>query len=211
MSSASDGVGGADLIRGLRLGLVATDQRFALQIVGHRRDRHTCSAMPRLRCSDGCGSHIRASSRAWLRCQGRTWAGHYCEGVSGFSLPVVPRYAEVDQQGVVFNGHYLTWFDEACTGFLDHLGVTYPGLIATGHDVQVVHTEIDYLASVRWRDSVRVAVQCERIGCDQLHAGVHGAAAQRRLRRTGRCARPQRLRRGLHRRLGQASDSQPAA
>jgi YbgC/YbaW family acyl-CoA thioester hydrolase len=80
--------------------------------------------------------------------------------VSGFSLPVVPRYAEVDQQGVVFNGHYLTWFDEACTGFLDHLGVTYPGLIATGHDIQVVHSEIDYLAGVRWRDSVRVGVQC---------------------------------------------------
>jgi acyl-CoA thioester hydrolase len=84
--------------------------------------------------------------------------------VSEFSLPVVPRYAEVDQQGVVFNGHYLTWFDEACTGFLDHLGVTYPGLLATGHDMQVVHSEIDYLASVRWRDSVRVAVQCDRIG-----------------------------------------------
>jgi acyl-CoA thioester hydrolase len=79
-------------------------------------------------------------------------------------LPVVPRYAEVDQQGVVFNGHYLTWFDEACTGFLDHLGVTYPGLIATGHDIQVVHSEIDYLAGVRWRDAVRVAVACERIG-----------------------------------------------
>lgn len=84
--------------------------------------------------------------------------------MSAFSLPVVPRYAEVDQQGVVFNGHYLTWFDEACTGFLDHLGVTYPGLIATGHDIQVVHSEIDYLAGVRWRDAVRVAVECERIG-----------------------------------------------
>ena len=84
--------------------------------------------------------------------------------MSTFSLPVVPRFAEVDQQGVVFNAHYLTWFDEACTGFLDHLGVTYPGLIDTGHDIQVVHSEIDYLTAVRWRDSVRVAVQCERIG-----------------------------------------------
>jgi hypothetical protein len=36
-----------------------------------------------------------------------------------FSFPIVPRYAEIDQQGVVFNGHYLTWFDEAFTGFLD--------------------------------------------------------------------------------------------
>ena len=66
--------------------------------------------------------------------------------MTSFSLPVVPRYAEVDQQGVVFNGHYFTWFDEACTGFLDHLGVTYPGLIDSGHDIQVVHCEIDFVA-----------------------------------------------------------------
>jgi acyl-CoA thioester hydrolase len=91
--------------------------------------------------------------------------------VSLFSLPVVPRYAEVDQQGVVFNGHYLTWFDEACTGFLDHLGVTYPVLIASGHDIQVVHSEIDYLAPVRWRDDVRVAVQCQRIGSTSFTLG----------------------------------------
>jgi acyl-CoA thioester hydrolase len=84
--------------------------------------------------------------------------------VTSFSLAIVPRYAEIDQQGVVFNGHYLTWFDEACTGFLDHLGVTYPGLIDSGHDIQVVHSEIDFLAPVRWRDSVRVAVACRRIG-----------------------------------------------
>jgi acyl-CoA thioester hydrolase len=37
-------------------------------------------------------------------------------------------------------------------------------LIAGGHETQVVHSEIDYLASVRWRDSVRVVVQCDRIG-----------------------------------------------
>jgi acyl-CoA thioester hydrolase len=91
--------------------------------------------------------------------------------VSAYSFPVVPRFAEIDQQGVVFNGHYLTWFDEACTGFLDHLGVTYPDLIDTGHDIQVVHSDIDYLAGVRWRDSVRVAVHCERVGTTSFTLG----------------------------------------
>lgn len=81
-----------------------------------------------------------------------------------FSLSLAPRYAEVDQQGVVFNAHYLTWFDEACTAFLDHIGVSYPALMADGLDFQVVHTEIDYAAPVRWRDRVRVAVACERVG-----------------------------------------------
>lgn len=54
--------------------------------------------------------------------------------MSEFSLPFVPRYAEVDQQGVVFNGHYLTWFDEAFTGLLDHCGVAYPDVMAGGLD-----------------------------------------------------------------------------
>lgn len=81
-----------------------------------------------------------------------------------YSFAIVPRYAEIDQQGVVFNGHYLTWFDEACTGLFDHLQVGYPDLIAAGLDMQVVHSEIDFRAPVRWREAVRVAVECRRIG-----------------------------------------------
>ena len=81
-----------------------------------------------------------------------------------FSMPIVPRYAEIDQQGVVFNGHYLTWFDEACTAFLDHVGVTYPVLVTQGLDVQVVHAELDYLAPVRWRDTAGVGVTCVAVG-----------------------------------------------
>jgi acyl-CoA thioester hydrolase len=84
--------------------------------------------------------------------------------VTEYSLPIVPRYAEIDQQGVVFNGHYLTWFDEAVTGYFDHLGASYPDLMSADLDMQVVHTEIDYAAPVRWRDNVRVAVVCERVG-----------------------------------------------
>ncbi|GJF09498.1 4-hydroxybenzoyl-CoA thioesterase [Mycolicibacterium cyprinidarum] len=91
--------------------------------------------------------------------------------MSVFSLPIVPRYAEVDQQGVVFNGHYLTWFDEACTGLLDDLGVPYPDLMSTGYDFQVVHSEIDFVASVGWRDEVRVTAECTRIGSTSFTVG----------------------------------------
>ena len=81
-----------------------------------------------------------------------------------FSLGIVPRYAEVDQQGVVFNGHYLTWFDEASTAFLDHLGVPFTDFTDWGLDLQVVRAEIDYLAPVRWRDDVRVEARCASVG-----------------------------------------------
>ncbi|MEW5809933.1 MAG: thioesterase family protein [Actinomycetota bacterium] len=84
--------------------------------------------------------------------------------MTAYSLPVVPRYAEIDQQGVVFNGHYLTWFDEACTGLFEHCGVVYEDLVAGGYDFQVVHSEIDFAAPVRWRDVVRVGAACMRVG-----------------------------------------------
>lgn len=81
-----------------------------------------------------------------------------------FSLPIIPRYAEVDQQGVVFNGHYLTWFDEASTAFFDHLGLPFTEFIGWGLDVKVVRAEIDYLAPIRWRDAVRAEARCESTG-----------------------------------------------
>jgi acyl-CoA thioester hydrolase len=71
----------------------------------------------------------------------------------------------------VFNAHYLTWFDEAVTGFFDHLGPSYPDLMAAGLDMQLVHTEIDYAAPVRWRDTVRVAVVGELVGTTSFTIG----------------------------------------
>ncbi|MGU3501568.1 acyl-CoA thioesterase [Mycobacterium sp. C31M] len=81
-----------------------------------------------------------------------------------FALAVIPRYAEVDQQSVVFHGHYLTWFDEAWTAYLDHRSLDYPEMIAAGIDFQVVRSELDYRSSVRWRDTVRVTAMCETVG-----------------------------------------------
>jgi len=42
--------------------------------------------------------------------------------VPAWSSPV--RYVECDQQGIVFNAHYLTWADEAVMPVLQGLGVT---------------------------------------------------------------------------------------
>jgi acyl-CoA thioester hydrolase len=74
------------------------------------------------------------------------------------------RYFEVDAQGVVFNGWYLAYFDEAMFTFLTERGLPYKDMIASGHDVQVVHTEMDWHSGVAWRDSVEVAVSTARVG-----------------------------------------------
>jgi acyl-CoA thioester hydrolase len=68
------------------------------------------------------------------------------------------RYLEVDQQGVVFNMWYLGYFDEAMSLFLAEGGVPYSTLLASGHDVQLVHTEIDWTAALKWDDDARIDV-----------------------------------------------------
>ena len=74
------------------------------------------------------------------------------------------RYLEVDQQGVVFNMWYLAYLDEAMTGFLDAGELPYAALQAGGHDVQVVHTELDWRGALGWGDAVRVRVRTEAMG-----------------------------------------------
>ena len=74
------------------------------------------------------------------------------------------RYLEVDRQGVVFNGWYLAYFDDAMSGLLAHGGLPYPELLADGYDVMLVHTELDWTAGVGFGDDVTVEVSTERIG-----------------------------------------------
>jgi acyl-CoA thioester hydrolase len=81
-----------------------------------------------------------------------------------FVHPLTVRYAEVDQQGVVFNAHYLTYFDDAMTAFLADRGLSYPALLESGFDVMVVHTEIDWRGGVGWLDEVGVAVSLAAAG-----------------------------------------------
>jgi len=79
-----------------------------------------------------------------------------------YSLRV--RYMEVDAQGVVFNGWYLTYFDEAMAAFLGFRGLPYAEMLDAGFDVQLVHCEMDWKSGLRWQDEVLVAVSTARLG-----------------------------------------------
>ena len=68
------------------------------------------------------------------------------------------RYFEVDQQGVVFNMWYLGYFDEAMSMFLEEGGLPYQQMLDAGFDVQLVRSEIDWPASLRWGDEAEVEV-----------------------------------------------------
>jgi acyl-CoA thioester hydrolase len=81
-----------------------------------------------------------------------------------FSHPMRVRYMEVDAQHVVFNGWYLTYFDEAMAAFLADRGLPYTTLLASGYDAQLVHTEVDWKSGLRWQDEFVVTVSTAQIG-----------------------------------------------
>ncbi|MCW2615531.1 MAG: thioesterase superfamily protein [Frankiales bacterium] len=82
--------------------------------------------------------------------------------MSTWSSPV--RYAECDQQGVAFNGHYLTWADEAATALMAELGTPYAELLARGLDTSVVASELAWSAPARWGDVVDVDGEVAKLG-----------------------------------------------
>jgi len=81
-----------------------------------------------------------------------------------FTFEFAVRYMEVDQQGVVFNGWYLTYLDEAMTAFIAHRGMPYDDLKAAGYDAMLIHTELDWHDGLRYGDPAAVAVSCAKVG-----------------------------------------------
>ena len=75
------------------------------------------------------------------------------------------RWAEVDRQGIVFNGHYLTYFDVGITEYYRALGYPYPdGLAQHGTDLYVRKAEIEYQGSAQYDDEIDICVRVERLG-----------------------------------------------
>jgi acyl-CoA thioester hydrolase len=68
-----------------------------------------------------------------------------------FFHPFRVRYSEIDGQGVVFNAHYLTYFDTTITEYFRALGYDqYADAKQTGEDFHVVKSVIEYKAPVRF-------------------------------------------------------------
>ncbi|TFV64077.1 acyl-CoA thioesterase [Geodermatophilus sp. DF01-2] len=79
-----------------------------------------------------------------------------------WSSPV--RYVECDQQGVVFNAHYLTWADEASNAWWTTHGLPWDELVASGVDPVVKASSLEWSSSARFGDSVTVDAETEKVG-----------------------------------------------
>jgi len=82
------------------------------------------------------------------------------------------RWAEVDLQGIVFNGHYLLYLDTALAEHWRAMALPYvDALRRLGGDLFVRHAALDYRAPARFDDLLEVGIRCERIGTSSITFG----------------------------------------
>ncbi len=75
------------------------------------------------------------------------------------------RWAEVDMQKIVFNAHYLMYFDTAISDYWRALALPYEASMQRlGGDLYVKKSTLEYHASARYDDQLDIGLTCARIG-----------------------------------------------
>ena len=76
------------------------------------------------------------------------------------------RWAEVDMQKVVFNGHYLTYMDSAVADYWRAIGLAYPqGYVERyANDMFLRKATVEYLGSAHYDDQLCVYCRVSRLG-----------------------------------------------
>ncbi len=79
------------------------------------------------------------------------------------------RWAEVDMQKIVFNAHYLMYFDTAVADYWRVLALPYDEAMALlDGDLYVIKATVEFHASARMDDRLDVCLRCGRIGTSSM-------------------------------------------
>lgn len=79
------------------------------------------------------------------------------------------RYSEIDAQGIVFNAHYLTYFDVALNEFLRHIDFDYHAMLKNeGLDFHLIKSTVEYLGPIHFDEDIEVGVRPKKVGNSSL-------------------------------------------
>lgn len=82
-----------------------------------------------------------------------------------FFYPLRVRWAEVDMQKIVFNAHYLMYFDTAIAEYWRALALPYEETMhQLSGDLYVKKASLQYEGSARFDDQLSIGLKCVRIG-----------------------------------------------
>jgi acyl-CoA thioester hydrolase len=74
------------------------------------------------------------------------------------------RYAECDLQGVVFNAHYLVYFDTSLAAMWREAFGGYPAILEQGLDVVVAEAQLRFRAPARFDEELTLEMSVTRLG-----------------------------------------------
>ena len=81
------------------------------------------------------------------------------------------RYSDSDAQAIVFNGNYLSYYDDTLTDVFASLGLDPSTMHEEGYDVLTVHAEVDFKASARLGETLEFSAHLDRShGCQEPNA-----------------------------------------
>jgi acyl-CoA thioester hydrolase len=91
-----------------------------------------------------------------------------------FFHPLRVRWAEVDRQDVVFNGHYFLYFDVAVAEYWRAIGFNYPQELVDkfGTDIYAVSASAEYHASATYDEMLDIGCRAARIGRTSLQLAL---------------------------------------
>ncbi len=79
------------------------------------------------------------------------------------------RWAEIDAQKIVFNGHYLMYFDTAIAGYWRALAMPYAQTMEyLGGDLFVRKATLEFEGSARYDDMLDIGIRCSRTGTSSI-------------------------------------------
>ena len=75
------------------------------------------------------------------------------------------RWAEIDMQKIVFNGHYLSYIDTAVTAYWGRIALPYETAFKLlGGELYVKKATLEYHASAVMDDDLSIGMKCSRVG-----------------------------------------------
>ncbi len=66
------------------------------------------------------------------------------------------RFSEVDSLGIVWHGHYITYFEEGREAFGRKHGLAYLDVFDNGYTTPIVKTTLEHKLSLRYGDVARI-------------------------------------------------------
>ena len=82
------------------------------------------------------------------------------------------RYSDCDLQGIVFNGNYARYWDDAMTDWLEEAGFGGEGLGGAGVEVVTARIEMDFRASARLGDLLTTEIEVDGFGTSSMRLRV---------------------------------------